>query len=159
MRSVGSRSSVLACVVVAFGASVAGARTPRAASVPSLAARYLAIAEAGNRRLERDFDPLEGRDHDNLVRAGADLLDAAATERLFDRRLLAIPFPPAIERIARTLYAVNEGRAALTIGAAASPSLSALHSYDRPLGAANAVVERWVDAIRRALGLPPASSS
>lgn len=149
----------MAFVAIAVGASAAGAQVSRGASVHSLAARYLVIAEAGNRRLEKDFDPLEDRDRNNLVRARADLIDAAATEQLFDRRLLAIPLPPTIERIARSLYAVNQRRAALTLGAAASTTLGALHSYEPSLDAANAVIERWVDAIRHALGLPPASTS
>ncbi|MGH2852073.1 MAG: hypothetical protein ACRDLP_15840 [Solirubrobacteraceae bacterium] len=145
--------------MVALATTAAGADATPTASLRSLAARYVAIAEAGNRRLEKDFDPLEGRDRNNLPRARADLLDAAATEQLFDRRLLAIAFPPAIERLARELYSVNQRRAALTIGAAASTSVSAVHTYEPVLDAANGPVERWVDALRHALGLPPASTS
>jgi hypothetical protein len=87
------------------------------------AARYLAIAKAGNRRLEIDFDRLEGRDRNRLAAAEADLRDAAATERLFDRRLLRIAFPSQTERVARVLYRVNQARARLTTAAAASTSL------------------------------------
>ena len=124
-----------------------------------LAARYLAIAVAGNRRLEKDFDPFEGRARSNLARSQADLRDAAATERLFDQRLLRIPFPPAIERVARELYRVNQTRARLTIGAAAASSLSLLNSYRPALDAANLRVERPVRTIRSQLGLPPPSAS
>lgn len=123
------------------------------------AARYLAIAEAGNRRLEVDFDSLEDRDAENLTRARADLRDAAATERLFDRRLRAIRFPPATERVARDLYRINQRRATLTAAAAAASSLRWLHSYEPVLDAANAPVERDVAAIRRSLGLPPPDTS
>ena len=125
----------------------------------ALAAKYLVIAKAGNRRLEADFDPLEKRDRNDLVRAKADLSDAAATERLFDRRLLRILFPPETERVARDLYRINQARARLTAAAAAATSLAALHSYEPVLDAANAPVERAVATIRRQLGLPPPSTS
>src|SRR5437764_12195065 len=58
----------------------------------ALGARYLVIAGAGNRRLNADFDPLETRDANDLVRAKADLADAAAAERLFHRRLHRLNF-------------------------------------------------------------------
>jgi hypothetical protein len=124
----------------------------------ALAARYLAIAQAGNRRLEADYDPFETRDRNDLVRAKADLRDAAATERLFDRRLRRIPFPPETEQVARELYRVNQARARLTAAAAAATSLPRLHSYQPLLDAANGPVERAVGTIRRELGLPPPSS-
>src|SRR5260221_13209818 len=54
------------------------------------AARYLAIAQAGNRRLEGDFDRLAGRDRRRLAPAEADLRGGPATGRLFH------PRPPAI---------------------------------------------------------------
>src|SRR5205823_6985369 len=122
-------------------------------------ARYLVIAGAGNRRLNADFDPLEARDANDLVRAKADLADAAATERLFDRRLHRITFPSQIERVARDLYRVNEARARLTSAAAASTSLRQLDAYEPRLEGANRLVEQAVGAIRRQLGLgpPPAS--
>jgi len=146
-------------------ASVAAARTATqtgrdaGATRQVLAARYLAIAEAGNRRLEADFDPLEGRDRNNLIRAQADLRDAAATERLFDRRLRQIPFPPATERVAQQLYRLNQARATLTAAAALATSLRWLHSYEPALDAANGPVEKAVSTIRRLLGLPPADTS
>jgi hypothetical protein len=125
----------------------------------ALAARYLVIATAGNRRLNADFDPLEGRDRNDLARAKADLRDAAATERLFDRRLLGIVFPAETERVVHDLYRVNEARARLTTVAAASTSVPQLHAFERRLDAANRPVEQAVETIRRQLGLPPPPSS
>ena len=125
----------------------------------ALAAQYLVIARAGNERLEDDFDPLEGRDRNHLAAAQADLRDAAATERLFDRRLLRIRFTPETERVARHLYRINQARANLTAAAAVSTSLSYLRAYEPQLDAANAPVEQAVETIRRQLGLPPPSTS
>jgi hypothetical protein len=134
-------------------------RLPTGSPRRALAARYLVIAEAGNRRLDVDFGRLEGRDRNRLATAEADLRDAAATERLFDSRLLRIVFPPETERIARLLYRVNEARARLTSAAAASTSVRQLHAYEQQLSAANRPVEQAVRTIRRQLGLPPPSSS
>jgi len=133
-----------------------------AASGPArraLAARYLAIANAGNRWLDDAFGRLQRRDRNRLAAAEADLRDAAATERLFDRRLLQIAFPPRTEQAARLLYRVNQARAALTTAAAASTSVRQLHAYQRRLTAANRPVEQAVKTIRRQLGLPPPSTS
>ncbi len=124
-----------------------------------LAARYMAIARSGNRRLEDAFDPLEERDRNNVTRADADLREAAATERLFDRRLMRIPFGPSTEPAARTLYDVNQVRARLTAAGAKSTSLRELHDYVHELRVANGPVEQAVRAIRRRLSLPPPSSS
>jgi len=142
-------------------------QTASAATQPAAAARlgrqaaerYLAIAQAGNRRLEVDFDRLAGRDRSRLTAAEADLRDAAATERLFDRRMLAITFPVATEPIVRLLYRVNQSRASLTVAAAASVSLQQLRSYQRRLTAANEPVEEAVRVIRSQLGLPPPETS
>lgn len=126
----------------------------------ALAAQYLRIARAGNRRLEIDFDGLSGPDRRNIAAARADLRDAAATERLFDRRLLAIAFPPVTEAVARTLFRRNESRARLTAAAAAAAaSLDQLRAYEKLMMAANAPVEEAVRAIRRQLGLPPPATS
>jgi hypothetical protein len=135
--------------------------TAAAAQLRVLAARYSAIALVGNRGLESldALDALAGRDHDHLVAARADLRDAAATERRFDRSLLAIAFPPAIEATARALVTANESRATLTSEAATSVSLEQLRRFERQLSAANARVEQWVRTIRKQLGLPhPATS-
>jgi hypothetical protein len=124
-----------------------------------LAARYLAIAVAGNRRLEIDFGRLAGRDRSHLAAARADLRDAAATERLFDQRLAGIVFPAGTEKFARLLVQSNEARSALTAAAANSVSLSQLRAYERQLTAANGPVEEAVDVIRGQLGLPPPDTS
>ena len=149
-------TAALAVSAVSFGTGALGRSV---SSRHALAARYLAIAQAGNSHLERDFDSLEGRDHRDLARAQADLRDAAATERLFDRRLLAITFPPAIERVARALYRINQVRAQLTYGASFATTLAFLHSYEPSLDAANVPVERFVRTIRSQLGLPPPDTS
>ncbi|HLW94793.1 MAG TPA: hypothetical protein VKS25_05395 [Solirubrobacteraceae bacterium] len=147
--------------IAAIAALLAASALPgaAAASGQSLAARYLAIAEAGNRHLEHDFDSLEGADNHNLARAHADLRDAATTERLFDRRLLALAFPPAIEAVAHDLYRVNQLRARLTFAASVAATLAYLHSYEPALDAANGPVERDVRTIRHSLGLPPPETS
>lgn len=136
-------------------ASAAGATAARRVT----AAEYLAIAVTGNRRLERDFDALAGRDRCRLAAAEADLRDIAATERLFDRRLAGIAFPPEIERTARQLITANQSRAMLTQTAAAAASLSGLHRYLPMLARANQPVEAPVRLIRGQLGLPPPETS
>src|SRR5438132_948221 len=89
-------------------ASSAPATLPAGPRRRELATRYLAIAKAGNRRLETEFGRLEGRDHARLAAARRDLLEVAATERLFDQRLLGLAFPAATERMARFLYWANQ---------------------------------------------------
>ncbi|MFI5081134.1 MAG: hypothetical protein ACHQCE_08680, partial [Streptosporangiales bacterium] len=124
-----------------------------------MAARsYLVIALPANRRLETDFDGLDDH-HGDLAAAKADLQDAAATERQFDRRLLALKLPAATETVARLLVTANEARARLTTAAAASTSLSQLHRYEPRLTTANAPVEEAVRVIRSQLGLPPPETS
>jgi len=154
-----NRPSAAALTAIAALAFAAPLTSTAVASQSSIAARYLAIAEAGNRHLERDFDSLEGPDKDNLARARADLKDAAATERLFDHRLRQIAFPPGVEAVARNLYRVNQLRARLTFAASVATTLAYLHSYEPVLDAANGPVERDVGEIRHALGLPPPETS
>ena len=145
------------------GQSGSAQRQRPAAAIPlasrAAAARYLAIAAAGNRRLEVDFDSLAGRGRRRLAAAEGDLRDAAATERLFDRRLLAITFPAAAEPVARILYRVNQSRASLTTAAAGSSSLRQLARVERRLTAANEPVEDAVRVLRSQLGLPPPDTS
>jgi len=125
----------------------------------ALAGRYLAIALAGNKRLEAEFGRLHHEDRMRLAAARRDLREIAATERLFDRRLLGIPFPAASERIARFLNWVNEARASMTAAAASSPSLERLRADERRLAEANKPVEQAVAIIRSQLGLPPPETS
>jgi hypothetical protein len=125
----------------------------------ALAARYLAIAAAGNHRLETDFDRLTGRDRTDLAAARADLRDAAATERVFDQRLAGIAFPAGTQAIARLLVMSNQARSELTTAAAGSVSLSRLHAFERQLTAANGPVEDAVTVLRSLLGLPPPDTS
>jgi hypothetical protein len=144
--------------------SAAPAQAVRPAQAVSPAQRkaaarsYLAIARPANRRLETDFDGLDDHRGD-LAAARADLRDAAATERQFDRRLLALKLPAATETVARLLVTANEARARLTTAAAASTSLSQLHRYEPRLTAANQPVEEAVRVIRSQLGLPPPETS
>jgi hypothetical protein len=132
---------------------------PAGAQRRALAARYVAIAKAGNARLEIEFDRLHERDRGHLAAAHHDLRDVAATERRFDQRLLGIAFPAGTERIARFLYWVNQTRASMTIGAASSRSLTELHADEQRLKAANVPVEQAVAIVRSQLGLPPPESS
>jgi hypothetical protein len=148
-RRSGATVTVLACLTVLVACS------SNAAHHPSPSAQYLKIADAGNDALEEAFDALEGKDANNLSAAQADLRDAAATERLFDRRLDAIDFPAEIEATADALVKVNEARAALTTRAATAPTITALRDYEKQLDAANEPVEVQVKLIRTQLGLPP----
>jgi hypothetical protein len=138
--------------------SAAPAQAVSPAQRKAAARSYLAIARPANRRLETDFDGLDDRRGD-LAAARADLRDAAATERQFDRRLLALKLPAATETVTRLLVTANEARARLTTAAAASISLSQLHRYEPRLTAANRPVEEAVRVIRSQLGLPPPKTS
>jgi hypothetical protein len=135
------------------------AGTAAGSSRRALAVRYLAITAAGNRRLEADFDRLNGRDRTDLAAARADLRDAAATERVFDHRLARIAFPAGTQTIARLLVMSNQARAELTAAAAGSASLSRLHAFERQLTAANGPIEDAVIVLRSLLGLPPPNPS
>lgn len=128
----------------------------RPASVATTAAAaYLAIANAGNHRLDTDVDRFDGPDRADLPAARADLRDIAATERTFDQRLAQLPLPPDSEAWARALIEANEARATLTGSAAASTSLRRLDGLRAQLTAANAPVEHAVTGIRASLHLPP----
>src|SRR5215469_3173379 len=140
------------------GVSQAQAPVP-AATREQLADRYLAIAQAGNRRLERDLGRLEDRDRIRLTTAKAALADAAATERLFDHRLSRIEFGPPIEPIATLLYRLNQARASATAAAARSATLRQLRMWLSRLDRENAAVEEAVSIIRSQLGLPPPETS
>lgn len=121
----------------------------------SFGARYLAIAEPANEKLDHAFDALEDDEHDSLKSAAKDLRAAATVERAFDKSLLAISWPAAIESTARSMVAANEARAQLSDQAAASTALAQLAGYEDDLDVADSVVERWVTMIRVQLSLPP----
>jgi hypothetical protein len=169
IRNWGAATMMLGIVVLVAGCSTSSrengvngvSHAPVAVTTDghSPASQYLAIAVAGNNRLEIDFDQLSGRDRDRLSPALADLNDASATERLFDRRLLMIAFPPAVKVIAEELYAVNESRAKLSAEAAMSRTLVQLRGYESRLSAANVPVEREVRLVRSSLDLPPPNTS
>ncbi len=125
----------------------------------SLSSQYLRIAKAGNDRLEVDIDGLLGRDRSRLSAARADLRDASATERLFDRRLRAIGFPSALRAVATSLYSANQARAALTGRAATSRTLRQLRAYEQQISDDDQTVEQEVRRIRLALRLPPPPTS
>jgi len=124
-------------------------------SIKVLARSYLAIAVPANHRLEVANDSFTEKERDNLAAAISDLRAEASTERWFDQRLLAIPFPAAIEALARALVRVNQSRAALTDQQTHSTSLAQLRSFDGLHKVADAAAEAQVRFIRRALGLPP----
>jgi len=137
----------------------ASARPSRPARIRALAARYLAIARPANHRLEVEVDGFRHDRRHDLAKAAADLRAEAATERHFDRQLARIHFPPAIARMARALIRANRSRIWLTRREARSPSLAKLKTFTGRHMAADAAVETWVKAIRKALGLPPPSTS
>src|SRR6516164_6141255 len=96
LRSVGF-AACPAMLLAACGGAASSAHVSNAAQVP-VSRQYLAIATAGNRHLEHDFDGLRA-DHGDLQAARAYLRDAATTERLFDRRLLRLSLPARAEVI------------------------------------------------------------
>jgi len=137
-------------------------RSPAAttAGLHAMAVKYLTIAQPANRELDHEFDGFG--DHvkaGELAAARADLRAVAATERRFDRQLIAISFPPRTEPLVRLLYRVNQARARLTGTAAAATSLRELRGYQRRLDAANEPVEDAVRVIRDQLDLPPPDTS
>lgn len=122
---------------------------------PSLASRYLAIANPANHRLDVEVDGYTDAQHDDLAEAKSDLRAEVATEHWFDTHLAAITFPPHVAAIARTLIRINQQRAAMTVVQAQSSSLAQVRAFNRQHAAADAAVETEVKAIRRALNLPP----
>jgi len=129
------------------------------ASIRSLGARYLAIAEPANHRLDAEVDAYADNARHNLAAAENALRAEAATERKFDRQLAEISFPPAIEATAHALIRVNEIRVNVTLKQAAAHSIRALLSFTATHNAADAEVEAQVRVIRSELGLPPPETS
>jgi hypothetical protein len=136
------------------------ASTVPAAQLHALAARYLAIAESANERLDHEVDGYEDNSRRNLSAAEADLRAQAATEHEFDRQLSRIPLPLPIAAMAQALIGANQIRIGLTRQQArSSSSLAQVRSFDHRHHAADAAVEAQVRAIRQALGLPPPKTS
>jgi hypothetical protein len=125
----------------------------------ALAARYLAIAQPANHRLDVENDGYGDDEHDDLAGARTDLLDEIATETQFDRQLLAIGFPAPIEAQVQALVTANKARIALTRRQAGATTLAALRAFDSQHQASDAAVEAPVRQIRRLLGLPPPETS
>lgn len=150
---------VLVGATLLAGACAAQSASPHTTASPSPAMGYLRIAEPANGRLEIDFDHLAGPDRTQLAAAEGDLRDAASTERKFDRDLLTLYLPPAVEVTARDLVRVNESRARLTVAFSADHTLQQLAHDQKTLTAANEPVEAAVRTMRRQLGLPPPSTS
>ena len=158
-------AAVLVILAVVYALSLQGKQPPAsagAAATPStstLARRYLAIADPANHRLDVANNGFTANEHGNLAAAKADLRAEVATESLFDKQLAAIPFPPSIAAIARAMIRANQARGALTARQARSASLAQLRSFDQRHKAADAAVEVQVRLIRKALHLPPPSTS
>jgi hypothetical protein len=148
-------------LAVVVAAAVAGLLVSGSAAAPppDPAAAYVAIADAGNARLDRDFDALEDSGGTNLAAAQADLLDVAATEHRFDHDLSALTLPPETASTVHFLFVANESRAELSAEAARSTTPAQLQAYQRQLDAANAPVEQAVTDLRHELGLPPPETS
>lgn len=125
----------------------------------ALAARYIAIAEPANARLDAAVTRFHEHQSRDLLAATADLKQQASIERRFDQELLTIDFPVLFEMIAMQLVRANEARANLAMDAAMSPSLLALASFEPAQAATDARVEQQVNIIRRQLGLPAAERS
>jgi hypothetical protein len=158
----------LTCAVLLTGGC--GASSPSTQAQPrqptsdshsgrSAKARYLEIANEANRKIGPLMDKLPRLMRTNIAGADADMWSIAASERLFDRRLLRITFPPDIQPIATQLYVANQSRAAITANLADAVSFQELRYDKLRLAEANAPLEDAVRAIRKKLGLPPPSSS
>jgi hypothetical protein len=161
-------AAVASCLAIAAAGCSSGAparsRSPTSsasenASIRSLGARYLAIAEPANHRLDVEVAAYAHNAHHNLAAAEQALRAEAATEHNFDQQLAAISFPPAIEATAHALIRVNEIRVKLTLKQAAAHSIPALLSFTATHNAADAELEAQVRFIRSELGLPPPETS
>jgi hypothetical protein len=146
-------------MMIVGGALVLAACSSSPARPSRAGARYLAIAQPANRRLDAAFDALADHEKDDLDAARADLRLIVAVERGFDRQLLALRLPAAAADTARVLVTVNESRARLTEQAGAAATLPALRAVGGQLTAANRPVEDQVRALRRRLALPPPDPS
>ena len=151
---------MLGLIVAAAGcASAHPTRHRPQQSVRALAAEYLAIARPANHRLDVAVEAYADHAHHNLAAAERALRFEASTERMFDRQLAAITFPPAIAATSSALIRVNEIRARMTERQARARSIPALLSFAADHKMADAQVEAQVRVIRAQLGLPPPSNS
>ena len=112
---------------------------PSHPSTAALAAKYLAIATPANEALEASFDALEDTD-DDLGASATLLRNIAATERQFDRDLVALKLPAKLGVTAAALVRINEARATMTSQAVSASSLDSLHRYETELDAMNVPV-------------------
>jgi hypothetical protein len=153
--------AVVLAVVYAFAPRPSGASPSRGAAsmLSPTAARYLAVATAANHRLEIANDAYKKDELGNLAAARADLRSEVATETSFDEQLARIPLPLSIASIARALILANEQRGTLTARQARSASLAQLRSFDARHMAKDAAVEVQVRLLRKALQLPPPTTS
>jgi len=159
--SVIAAALVVLAVLALFAPRPKGSDSPPTAA-PALsrsAARYLAITGAANHRLEIANDGYKKDELTKLAAAKADLRSEVATETSFDEQLARIPFPLSVASIARALILANEQRGALTARQARSTSLAQLRSFDVRHAATDAAVEVQVRLIRKALHLPPPTTS
>ena len=150
---------VVLAVVYAAAPRPGGASPGAAPKLSPSAARYLAIADAANHKLEVANDGYKKNERDNLAAAESDLRAEVAVESRFDKQLAEIPFPLSIASIVRALILANQQRGALTARQARSASLTRLRSFDSRHQATDAAVEVQVKLIRKALHLPPPSTS
>jgi hypothetical protein len=151
---------VMAFIVLAALPRQKGTPPPPAApKLSASAARYLAAANAADHSLEVSNDAYKKNELSNLAAARSDLRAEVATESQFDNQLAQIPFPLSDASIVRALIAANQQRGALTARQARSTSLAQLRSFDARHGATDAAVEVQVRLLRKALGLPPPSTS
>jgi len=160
--SVIATALVVLAILALFAPRPKGSDASPAAAAPALspsAARYLAIATAANHRLEIANDGYKKDELTSLAAARADLRSEVATETSFDEQLAQIPFPLSAASVVRALIVANEQRGALTARQARSASLAQLRSFDARHGATDAAVEVQVRLLRRALHLPPPTTS
>jgi len=151
---------VVLAILALFAPRQKGA--PPAPAAPALspaASRYQSIATAANHRLEVANDAYKKDELTSLAPAKADLRSEVATETSFDEQLAKIPFPLSVASVVRALIVANEHRGALTARQARSTSLAQLRSFDARHRAADAAVEVQVRLLRKALHLPPPTTS
>jgi hypothetical protein len=158
--SVIATALVVLAILALFAPRQKGAPpAPAAQALSPAAARYQSIAAAANHRLEIANNGYKKDELTSLAAARADLRSEVATETSFDEQLAQIPFPLSDASIVRALILANQQRGALTARQARSASLAQLRSFDARHGATDAAVEVQVRLLRKALHLPPPTTS